>query len=205
VHIQLKAGAPRALPLADVVTGDDGRFTLSNVNSTYPPYLTWFPPEEWLQGWSSLAAESGAEVDAGAIQLRPATLIRVAVELVGGSQRAPGDREPTIVLRHTSQFGPRILAQHIGPEMVLRGVSFDEGYWEVTLFANKKIEEYTAPFHTQLGRRDQKFTLRLLRDSVTKGEYSLEGKMEVSESIVPVCSRKNRHKRVHRGRKSRRT
>jgi hypothetical protein len=185
VHIQLEAGRPRSLPLADVVTGADGRFTLSDVSSIYPPYLSWFPPEEWLAGGISVVGESAAEMDVGVIQLRPATIIRVGVELVGGSPLAPGDREPTVILQHKSEFGPRIAAKRIGPEMVLRGISFDEGTWEVRLFTKRRMEEYTAPFHGQLGRRDQKFTLRLLRDSVTpRGEYSLEGKMEVSESIV---------------------
>lgn len=184
VHIQLNAGRPRSLPVADVVTGADGRFTLSDVNTIYPPYLSWFPPEEWLDGGISVVGESTADIDVGLIQLRPATIIRVAVELVGGSPVAAGDREPTVILQGKSEFGPRILAERIGPERVLRGISFNDGTWEVTLFANRRIEKYSAPFHGQLGRRDQKFTLRLLRDSVTRGEYSLEGKMEVAESIV---------------------
>src|SRR5688572_30767653 len=63
VHIQLNAGRPRSLPLADVVTRDDGRFTLSDVNSIYPPYLTWLPPEEWLAGGIAVVGENAAEID----------------------------------------------------------------------------------------------------------------------------------------------
>ncbi|MES1261323.1 MAG: carboxypeptidase-like regulatory domain-containing protein [Acidobacteriota bacterium] len=188
VHIQVKAGRPRSLPIADVVTGADGRFKLSNVNSIYPPYLSWFPPEDWLDGGISLAGESAAALDIGVIQLSPATVIRVAVELVGGSALASGNREPTVILQNKSDFGPRVLAGRFGSEMVLRGVSFDEGTWEVRLFTKRGMEEYAAPFHGQLGRRDQKFTLRLLRDTVTPGEYALAGKMEVSESIVPASA-----------------
>ena len=67
VHIQLNAGRPRSLPLADVVTSADGRFTVSDVNSIYPPYLTWLPPEEWQGGGISVVGENAAEVDPGAI------------------------------------------------------------------------------------------------------------------------------------------
>ena len=136
-----------------------------------------------------MVGESAAGVDVGVIQLSPATTIRVAVELVGGPPLAPGDREPTVILRHNSEFGPRIVAERIGPEMVLRGISFEEGTWEVRLFTKGKMEEFTAPFHGQPGKRDQKFTLRLLRDSVAvQDANSVEGKIEVSESIVPLMS-----------------
>jgi hypothetical protein len=188
VHIQLKAGRPRSLPLVDVLTGADGRFSFTDVNSIYPPYLSWFPPQEWLDGAISVLGESGGDVDVGEIRLSPATIIRVAVELVGGSPLAPRDRVPTVILQQKSEFGPRIVAQRIGTEMVLRGISFDEGTWEVRLFASRRMEEYAAQYHGRLGRRDQKFTLRLLRDSVVQGAYSLEGKMEVSESIVPAMT-----------------
>lgn len=189
VHVQLNAGRPRSLPLVDVVTGADGRFTMPEVNSIYPPYLTWFPPEEWLDGGTSVVGESAADVDIGVIRLKPATIIRVAVELVGGSPLGPNDRQPMVILQHKSQFGPRIVAERIGSEWVLRGISFDEGTWEVRLFTKSKSEKYTAPFHGQLGRRDQKFTFRLLRDTLTRTSvYSLEGKMEVSESVVPATA-----------------
>jgi hypothetical protein len=70
VHVQLSAGKPRTLPLVDVVTGADGRFTMPEVNSIYPPYLSWFPPEGWLGGWLSAVGESVADLDVGTIQLQ---------------------------------------------------------------------------------------------------------------------------------------
>jgi hypothetical protein len=186
VHIQLSAGRPRSLPLVDVITGADGRFTLSNVNSVYPPYLSWFPPEQWLDGGTSLVAESGSEVDLGVIRLSPATVVRVAVEVVGGPRLTDNDRRPSVFLRR-SELGPRIAAEGIGPEMILRNISFDEGTWEVRLVTKQGFEEYSAPFRAQRGRRDQKFTLRLLRDSITSTDkYSRQGKMDVSESVVSI-------------------
>src|SRR5580693_6738290 len=65
VHIQLRAGRPRSLPLSDVVTGADGRFTVTDVNSIYPPYLSWYPPDEWLDGGMTLVGESAADADVG--------------------------------------------------------------------------------------------------------------------------------------------
>lgn len=186
VHLQLRAGRPRSLPLADVVTDADGQFLMPDVNSIYPAYLTWFPPEEWLDGGISVVGESAADVDVGVIRLQPATIIRVAVELTGGTPLAPGGLEPTVILQGDSEFGPSIFAERIGSEQVLRGISFDEGTWEVRLFTGSTMEEYTAPFHGQRGRRDQKFTLRLLRDTLTPtSEYYRRGKIKVSESLVP--------------------
>lgn len=188
VHIQLKAGLPRSLPLADVVTGADGRFTLSDVNSIYPPYLVWLPPEEWLQGWVSVAGENAAEVDVGAIQLRPATLVRVAVELVGGSPVEPDDRDPTIALVGEPGW-PRMVAEKIGSEQVIRGVSFENGTWEVHLYTKSRSEIYSAAFQLEHGRREQKFTLRLMRDTVKPAsQYHSEGRMEVSVSTAPAAT-----------------
>ena len=187
VHVQLKAGRPRSLPLVDVVTGGDGNFAMPDVNSIYPPYLSWFPPEEWLNGGVSVSGESAADVDVGVIRLMPATMIRVLVEVSGGSRLPSASRDPVVVLQNKGPFGPRIVGERIGSEQVLRGISFDEGNWEVNLFTGSTTEEYTTPFHGQLGRRDQKFTLRLRRDTLTRAtDYSRQGKIDVSESLVPV-------------------
>ncbi len=189
VHIQLRAGRPRSLPLADVVTGADGQFTMPDVNSIYPPYLSWYPPEEWLDGGIAVVGESASDVDAGVIRLKPATTIRVEVELNGGTPLTSGNREPTVILQKNDTFGPRIVAERIGSDQVLRDISFDEGTWEVRLFTGSTTEVYTAPFHEQLGRRDLKFTLRLLRDTLTRtSECDQRGKIEVSESLVPATA-----------------
>ncbi len=188
VHIQLNAGRPRSLPLADVVTSADGRFTLFDVNSIYPPYLTWLPPEEWLEGGISVVGENAAEVDVGVIQLRPAAIVRVAVELIGGSPLESGDREPTVVLVGEPGW-PRMVAEKVGLERVIRGISFENGRWEVSLYTKSKSEVFTAPFLLQSGRRDQKFTLRLLRDTVKPAsQYHSEGRMEVSSSVAPATT-----------------
>jgi len=188
VHIQLNAGRPRSLPLADVVTGADGRFTLSDVNSIYPPYLTWLPPEEWLRGGISVVGENAAEVDVGVIQLHPAAIVRVVVELVGGSPVESAVRDPTIVLVGEPGW-PRMVAEKIGSERIIRGISFENGTWEVSLYTEPRSEVYTAPFHLQRGRRDQKFTLRLLRDTAKPAsQYHSEGRMEVSVSTASATT-----------------
>ena len=188
VHIQLNAGRPRSLPLADVVTRDDGRFTLSDVNSIYPPYLTWLPPEEWLAGGIAVVGENAAEIDVGVIRLRPASIVRVAVELAGGAPLERRNREPTVVLVGEPGW-PRMVAEKIGAEQIIRGVSFENGKWEVSLYTKSRSEVYTAPYHLQRGRRDQKFTLRLLRDTVKPAsQYHSEGRMEVSLSNAPATT-----------------
>src|SRR5262245_50532836 len=50
IHVQLNAGRPGALPLVDVVTGADGRFTIRDINTPYVADLRWYPPEQWLRG-----------------------------------------------------------------------------------------------------------------------------------------------------------
>src|SRR3954454_739953 len=155
---------------------------MHDVNSISPPHLSWFPPEEWLDGRGSLVGESAADIDVGAIRLKPATTVRVAVELVGGSPLSAGNREGEVILRSKEEFPARLLARLIGSERVIDRIYFEEGIWQVRLFG-RKVEEYRAPFHAQLGRRDQKFTLRLLRDTLTPGgDYGLRGGMEISES-----------------------
>lgn len=187
VHIRLTAGRPRPLPLADVVTGADGRFTLSDVNCTYPPYLTWTPPEEWLEGGTSVVGESASEIDVGVIQLRPASVVTVAVQLVGGPP-VGSDRDVTVVLASEPE-SERMVAEKIGTERIIRGIPFEFGTWEVSLYKKSRSEVYTAPFHLQRGRRDQKFILRLLRDTVTPaGENHFEGRMEVSRTSAPATA-----------------
>src|SRR5262245_26651691 len=44
VHVQLSAGRLRSLPLGDMVTDQDGRFSFRDVSSAYPPDLRWYPP-----------------------------------------------------------------------------------------------------------------------------------------------------------------
>jgi hypothetical protein len=92
VHVELNAGRPRALPLVDVVTGPDGLFATPEVNSIYPPSLSWFPPEQWLDGGIPVVGESDTNIDVGVIQLTPARVIRVRVELVGGPVSWPQTR-----------------------------------------------------------------------------------------------------------------
>ena len=189
VHVQLNAGRIRAFPLVDVVTGEDGRFIISDVNSSYMPDLRWHPPEQWLKGGMALAAESGESIDVGTIRLQPDTVIRVAVELVGGPPPEPRDREPSIVLQGKGQYGPRIVAENIGSYRVLRQIPFDEGEWDISLFTKGRAEHFHAPFHAQRGKRDQVLTIKLLRDTVkTQNQYSAEGEMEIHEALLPLAA-----------------
>jgi hypothetical protein len=186
VHVQLNAGRVRSLPLADAVTGADGAFLLRNVNSAYMPDLRWYPPDGWMRGGAALLGESGTEIDAGTIRLQPDTVIRVSVEIVGGPPRGPRDREPTVVLQGKGQLGPRIVGEKLGAFQILRQIPFEDGNWEISLFANNKSEYYRAPLHVQRGRRDEVFVLRLMRDTLkSQNQYSSEGKLEVSEMILP--------------------
>ena len=115
-------------------------------------------------------------------------MIRVAVDLVGGSPLESGDRSPTVVLAGEPGW-PRMVAEKIGSEQIIRGISFENGTWEVSVYTRSRSEVYTAPFHLQRGRRDQKFTLRLLRDTVKPAsQYHSEGRMEVSLSTAPTTT-----------------
>jgi len=196
VHVQLTAGGIRALPLADAGSDRDGRFTFHDVSSPYTPNLLWYPPEEWMRGGVAVMGESGEKIDAGTIQLQPDTVIRVAVEVAGDAPPAPlnrtsnspavGNAGPIVVLQGKGQFGARILGVHVGRIQVLRQIPFDEGDWEVSLFENRKIERYRAPFHVQRGRRDQLILLRVLRATLKpQNQSSSEGKLEVSETLLP--------------------
>jgi hypothetical protein len=126
VHVQLNAGQLRSLPLIDVVTRADGRFTMEDVNAINSPYLTWFPPEQWLKGGISIAGESAEETDVGTIRLQPNTIIRVAVELVGGPPLRARDRESTVVLEGKGVFDPRIVAESVGSERIVQQIPFDD-------------------------------------------------------------------------------
>lgn len=184
VHVQLNAGAPRSLPLADVVTGPDGTFRFQDINSEYMPDLRWFPPEQWMTGAMSVVAESAADTDAGTIRLQPNTVIRVKVEIVGEAPAGPVG--PFVMLAGKNQFGPRVTSEPAGAFQILRQIPFEDGEWQVRLFANQRTENYSAPIHIERGRRDQVFLLRLLRNTVkVTNQYSSEGKMEVTEVLLP--------------------
>ncbi len=190
VHVQLRAGAPRSLPVVAVVTGGDGQFRMTDVNSSYSPYISWFPPEEWYGGGASAVGESATEVDIGVIRLRPATIFRVSVEGAGEANLPPDQRDPAVTVQLKSANGSQVFAERVGSEQILRGVSFDEGTWMVELYSKAGTEVYTAPFHGQLDGRNRKFTLRLLRDSLRRTrQYLQEGKLlVVSESTVDATS-----------------
>lgn len=189
VRVVLNAGRVRAFPLVNAITGSDGRFVIRDVNSSYMPDLRWHPPEQWLKGGIALAGESGGTINIGTIRLQPDSVIRVAVEAVGGPALEARDREPSIVLQGKSQFGPRVVAETIGAYRVLRQISFDDGNWDVSIYTKGRSEHYQAPFHVQRGRRDQLFLIKLLRDTVkTQSQYSAEGKMEISEVLLPPAT-----------------
>jgi hypothetical protein len=184
VHVQLNAGAPRALPVADAVTGPDGIFRFSDINSEYMPDLRWYPPEQWMTGAMPLMGESASEIDAGTIHLERDTVVRVAVEIVG--ETPPDQRTLPPILAGKGNLGPRIVAEQSGPYQIFRQIPFEDGQWEVSLFVNRQIERYTAPAHIERGRRDQVFLLRLLRNTVkATNQYNREGKLEVTEAILP--------------------
>jgi hypothetical protein len=186
VRVQMNAGGVRALPLVDAQSGADGSFEFRDVNSPYMPDLRWYPPEEWLRGGMPLPAESGSDYDTGAIRLEPNTIIRIAVEIVGGSPLSDRDRPPTVVLQGPNQFTQRMVAEPAGTYRLLREISFEEGTLEVSLFANRRVEKFSAPFRVQRGRRDQLLTVRLLRDTVKQeDQFTLSGRMEMTESVAP--------------------
>jgi len=186
VRVQMNAGGVRALPLVDALSGADGGFEFRDLNSPYMPDLRWYPPEEWLRGGMPLSAESGSDYDTGAIRLQPNTIIRIAVEIVGGSPLSDRQLAPTVIFQGPNQFTQRIVAEPAGAYRLLREISFDEGTLEVSLFANRRSEKFSAPFHVQRGRRDQLLTLRLLRDTVKQeDQYTWSGRMEMTELLAP--------------------
>ena len=185
VHVQLNAGGPRALPLVDVETGPDGRFTMLDVNSIYPPYLTWFPPEEWLRGSTAIDGESGGEIDLGEVRLRQDSIVRIAIELVGGTPLKLQGADSSVSLETDGEFPQRVFAEGEGSEFALRQVPFDDGQLKVTLYTEPRTEIFSVPFHVQRGRRDRIIRCRLLRDTAKPmSPYHSEGRMEISESRV---------------------
>ena len=193
VRVQMNAGRPTALPLVDVVSGADGTFEIRDVSSSYTPDLRWYPPEEWLSGGMPLRAESGAEFDAGTVQLDPNTIVRIALEFPGGPPAAiapPEGIPPTVRFQNKERFDERLIADETGgPDRLLREVTFSDGTFEVDVEVNKKTETFRAPYHLTLGRRDQLLTLRLMQDTVKpKADGELVGEIEIVQSILPATN-----------------
>jgi hypothetical protein len=185
VHVHVHGIGPWQPVLASTESGADGRFFLHDIDARHAPELRWFPPERWLQGRTALIGESGQAIDVGTIRLREDTVIRVTVEVVGGPPLAPQDRDPSVFLEANGRFGPRVWAMPAQGYRVLRQIPFDEGKWAISLFANRRSEEYEAPIHIQRGRRDQLFHIRLLRDTLEPKDFRSTGKMEIQESVIP--------------------
>jgi hypothetical protein len=185
VHVQLSAGRPRALPLVDVITGADGRFIIRDVNSSYMADLRWYPPEQWMRGGIAIGGESGSLGDVGTIKLQQNTVVRVAVELVGGPTLDARDIRPGVLLSEKSEYGLRLSAEEVGPHSVFRQVPFDEGTWEISLFTRSRIERYTAPFRVQQGSRDRLFRIRVLRDTLKmENRYGGTGNLDIREEML---------------------
>lgn len=74
----------------------------------------------------------------------------------------------------------------MGQLWVLRQIPFDEGHWDISIWNKDHSETFPGDFHVERGRRDQLLLLRLRRDTVKRlDEYRYEGKLEVSEVLIP--------------------
>jgi hypothetical protein len=186
VRVQLEAGGVRDLPIAETVSGADGRFGFADVQTVNSPGLRWYPSEEWLMGVIAVGGESGEDTDVGDIRLQPNTTIRIAVEVTGPSLAT--NRRPSVVLQGVGN-GPRIVAQEIGGQLVLDQIPFGDGQWDISIYANNRSERFPGKFHVERGRRDQLLLLRLHRETVKRvNQYGDEGTLEVSEVLVPEQS-----------------
>jgi hypothetical protein len=186
VRVQLNSGNLRGYPFAATMSDADGRFRFDDVNAAATPGINWHPSQEWLNGAMAVAGESGEDVALGEIQLQPNTIIRVALEIVGGGTLDENSRrDPTVVLEGVPN-GPRIVAERLGGFMLLQQIPFQEGRWDISIWSKDHAETFTGDFHVERGRRDQLLTIRLHRDTVTRvNEYLYQGKLEVSEVLLP--------------------
>jgi hypothetical protein len=185
VNVQLSAGRSSALPLRDSITGQDGRFSFSDVSSAHSPDLRWYPPEQWKKGVSAIANESGSTINVGTIELHPDTAVRATVEVVGRPPLAARER-PSVVLRSKAEYGRQVSSTEDGVYRLFRQIPVDEGTWGISLFTGNRIERYEAPFRVQRGRRDVLVRLRLLRETLKiVDKYSATGILEVHEESMP--------------------
>lgn len=186
VTVQLASGSFRDLPVAQTESSTDGRFQFRDVNTSSSPGIRWYPPEGWLNGAAAVAGESGDAIDVGEIRLEVDTVIRLAVEVVGGQPLVgKGVRDPSVILEGVPN-GPRIAAEKSGELWVLRQIPFQEARWNISIWNGDHSETFPGTFHVDRGRRDQLFLLRLRRDTVKRiSDWRHEGTLEISQVLVP--------------------
>ena len=148
------------LPLAETVSGADGRFLLADVSTETSTSLGWTPPEGWQSGRTAVVPD-------GDIRLVPETVIRVVT----------AEKDLSIVLTDAGGRGPRIVARRAGTGkwLVLRDIPFTEGVWDVSNYP--RGEQFGGTFRVEPGRRDQLLLLTVDRT---------EKKVIVSEVLAPV-------------------
>lgn len=193
VHLQLRAGPVRALPLMEAVTGGDGRFAMREVNATYPPFLMVFPPEGWVASGGPVAVESGGDLDVGTIRLTPSSTVRVQLEVAGGvggggaSLREWNDSPSVVAFESEAESAQRIVAAGSGNEFVLSNVPFETGILEVSLYPKTGPESYMAPFTWPAAKRNGKLKVRVYRKSRGKlGVFGREGSLDVRVEEAPA-------------------
>src|ERR1044072_5295977 len=75
---------PTDYPLVRASSDAGGRFTFTDLSTSEPPVVRWFPPDQWVRGEMPIWGGSFEDIDLGSIELVPNTLIRVKVEGAGG-------------------------------------------------------------------------------------------------------------------------
>lgn len=190
VRVHVETGDPRSLPVEEAVSGADGRFRLSDVNTYTTAGLRWYPPDGWTGGAMVVSGSPLGSINIGAIQLEPSTVVRAVVELVGGPPF--GTHPPTIsVSLEGAARGQRVAADEVNGLYVLSNIPFRKGRWSVTLSTVNRIEHYEAPASIEPGSRNRLLLLRLLRDKLKNEPFdklSYEGKIEVHEAMAPERS-----------------
>jgi hypothetical protein len=186
VRVQIDTGLPRELPAAEAVSDAAGRFRFADLSTTTTPGIRWFPPERWMPEALTVAGESFADIGFGDIRLSANTIVRVALELVGGPPL--GGRSHISVVIAGSQSQPRIVGRESNGIYTLTNIPFREGKWDISVGGQGRSESYSAPVVLEEGQRDQFFVVRLMRDTAKKrssSDYSYEGQMEAFPSFSP--------------------
>jgi hypothetical protein len=186
IHVQItQPQDPNSdCPMARTSSGGDGRFTFSNVSTSAPAVLKWFPPDQWVAREMPLWGGSLENIDLGSIELIPNTVLRVKLELAGPPPGKYG--QPVIFLEGKRE---RVYSEKRGDYWILQQIPFKEGRWLVNLNTKKRVEHFSGHYVVELGRRDRLVTLRLLRNNFKTIDDVLWGDVQVEErTITPAPS-----------------
>jgi len=196
IHVQIvEILNPPDYPTMRTSSGADGRFRFADVSTMQSIKVAWFPPEDWVRAEMPVLGNSFEDIDLGAIELIPNTVIRIKLERTGGKPLSKNDDLTVFLEGDAGNWAQRRMAEKRGGYWVLQQIPFRKGRWRIDVYGGDRAEHYSGNFVVTHGRRDQLIHVRLLEntlkpvDELHVGHEVLWGEIQTTEDRMASAPR----------------